>query len=424
MASCRACGAGIGRQFRFCSQCGVAAGVELDLLDLAPPAHDEATVSYGRPGRFWAAVGGGTLAVLAGLWALSSVGGASSGAGGTADAGHHRPTTTARAATPPTTDAGPTAPSAAEGASTTTAAEPGAATSVIAGGGPLLGEPVGLSLLVGGEQRLRRVDLDTGVVTTYERPGVPLFATGGFVLIQGSGGLVRAAPLADPDAETPSLWSQFSPALPRPGPNPGEVWLPDASGETLVWRLVDAGSRDALSEIDTGTGAWWDQPELILDPVVVGSTTGEVFERSNESFERVADGELIAVGRTLVLVRRCENPGSCSLHWLDRASWRETADPVPDIAAGQVLTATISDDGRLLVYATANESYLFDVSRGQEVAQVAYWPGSLSVSPDGRWAALVHTAGRIALYDVERGEVTEAPVSLSSDSQVIIVPSS
>ncbi len=422
MASCRACGAGIGRQFRFCSQCGVAAGVELDLLDLAPPAHDEAIVSYGRPGRFWAAVGGGTLAVLAGLWALSSVGGGG-GAGDTADAGHHRPATTARATTPPTTDAGPTAPSAAEGASTTTAAETDAATSVIAGGGPLLGEPVGLSLLIGGEQRLRRVDLDTGVVTTYERPGVPLFATGGLVLIQGSGGLVRAVPLADPDAETPSLWSQFSPALPRPGMNPGEVWLPDASGETLVWRLVDAGSRDVLSEVDSGTAAWWSQPESILDPEVVGSTTGEVFERVDESYERVADGELIAVGRTRVLVRRCENPGSCTLHWLDRASWRETADPVPEVAARQVTGASISDDGRLLVYATASESHLFDVSRGQGVAEVASWPGSLSVSPDGRWAALVHIAGRIALYDVERGEVTEAPVSLASDSQVIIVPS-
>lgn len=420
MASCRACGAGIGRQFRFCSQCGVAAGVELDLLDLAPPAHDEATVSYGRPGRFWAAVGGGALAVLAGLWALSSLGGGG-GAGDTADAGH-RPTTTDRAASPPTTDTGPTAPSAAEGAATTTAAEAGTSTTVIAGGGPLLGEPVGLSLLIGSEQRLRRVDLDTGVVTTYERSGIPLFATGGFVLIQGSGGLVRAAPLADPDAETPSLWSPFSPALPRPGPKPGEVWLPDASGQTLVWRLVDAGSRDVISEIDTGSADWWSQPESILDPVVVGST-GEVFVRVDESFERVADGELIAVGRTRVLVRRCENPASCTLHWLDRASWRETADPVPDVAARQVSTASISDDGRLLVYATAAESYLFDVSRGQEVAQVASWPGSLPVSADGRWAALVHVAGRIALYDVERGTVTEAPVSLSNAAQVIIVPS-
>ncbi len=423
MASCRACGAAIGRQFRFCSQCGTAVGVVLDLLDLAPPIRDEVTVAYGRPGRFWAAVGGGLLAVLLGLWALSSVGGG--GGPATADGGfsRDRPTTTATTAPPSTTDAGPTAPSAAEGAATTTAAEAGASTTVIAGGGPLLGEPVGLSLLMGSEQRLRRVDLDTGVVTTYERPGVPLFATGGFALIQGSGGLVRAAPLADLDAETPSLWSPFSPALPRPGPNPGEVWLPDASGETLVWRLVDAGSRDVLSEVDSGTGSWWSQPESILDPMVVGSTTGEVFERVDESFEPVADGELIAVGRTRVLVRRCENPGSCTLHWLDRANWREKADPLPDVAARQVSTASISDDGRLLVYATANESYLFDVSRGQEVAQVATWPGTMSVSPDGRWAALVHIAGRIALYDVERGEVIEAPVSISTAAQVIIVPS-
>jgi len=401
-------------------------GEELDLLDLAPPAHDEATVTYGRSGRFWAAVAGSLLAVMLGLWALSSVGG---GGGGDDDAGgSDRPTTTkvtARAATSPTTDASePTGPTEPSGPGTTPSTSPGAAsTSVLVGGGPLLGQPVGFSLLIGSQERLRRLDLDSGVVTGYERAGLPLFVTGDVVLVQGPSGLTRALPLADLDADVPSLWSPYSPVMPRPGPEPGQAWLPDATGSTLVWRLVDARSRDVLRELDSGVAAWWDQAEAVLDPQVIGSSTGDVFERDGDAFRRVTEGELVTVGRTVVLVRRCSDPRSCTLHWIDRATWREVPAPVPDGRAQQLSTASVSDDGRLLLYATASESYLFDVSRGREVMQVGMWPGTLSVSPDGRWAVVVHVAGRIGLYDLDRGETVELPVSTSGDGQVVIAPS-
>lgn len=426
MASCRACGAGVGRQFRFCSQCGTAVGVELDLLDLAPPAHDQAIVTYGRPGRFWAAVAGGVVAVLLGLWVLSSIGGGSSGAA-TDDATGARPTTTraaARAATPSLSDAVATTrsdPPTSDGATTTTA---GAAvsTSVVAGGGPLLSEPVGLSLVIGSEERLRRLDLDTGVVTGYERAGTPLLATGGWVLIQNENSLARAVPVTDLGAQVASVWSQYSSGLPRPGPAPGQIWLPDADGRTLRWRLVDAASREVVEELDSGVAAWWQQPESVVDPMVVGSTTGQVFERDGAAFRPVAKGELVAVGRASVLVRRCIDPRSCTLHWVDRSTWRDTGGAVPDNRAGELTSASVSDDGRLLLYSTASESFLFDVSRGQEVMQVATWPGVLSASPDGRWAVAVHTAGRIGLYDVDRGETTEVPVSSSSNGGVVIVP--
>lgn len=432
MASCRACGAGVGRQFRFCSQCGSAVGVELDLLDLAPPAHDEATVTYGRSGRFWAAVGGGVLAVLLGLWILSSIGGGDGGRGAGADDPSGRPTTTraaARTATTSPTD-GATATTAASGpassdggGATTTASTRAPSTSVLAGGGPLPGQPLGLSLIIGSEERLRRLDLDTGVVTGYERAGTPLVVSGGWVLIQEDNGLARAVPVSDLDAEVASVWSQYSTGLPRPGPLPGQIWLPDANGRTLVWRLVDAGSRETVQELDSGAAAWWQQPESVLDPMVVGSTTGQVFERDGDTFRPVATGELVAVGRTAVLVRRCTDPRTCTLHWIDRSTWRDTTAPVPADRAGEVTTASVSDDGRLLLYSTASQSFLFDVSRGQEVMQVAVWPGVLSVSPDGRWAVAVHTAGRIALYDVDRGETTEVGLSSASTGQVVIVPS-
>ena len=421
MASCRACGAGVGRQFRFCSQCGSAVGVELDLLDLAPPAHDEASVTYGRPGRFWVAVVGGVVAVLLGLWALSSIGGGDARGGAGDEAAARRPTTTvgARAATT-TSPASESPPS--DGA-TTTATTGAPATNVLAGGGPFQSEPLGLSLIIGSEERLRRLDLDTGVVTTYERVGTPLVVSGGWVLIQGGNGLARALPVSDLDAEVASVWSQSSTGLPLPGPVPGQIWLPDADGPTLTWRLVDPSTRKTVQELDSGVAAWWQQPESVLDPMVVGSTTGQVFERDGETFRPVAMGELVGVGRTVVLVRRCTDPRSCTLHWIDRSTWRDTTAPVPADRAGEVTAASVSDDGRLLLYSTASESFLYDVSRGREVAQVAAWPGGvLSVSPDGRWAVVVHTAGRIALYDVERGETTEVGVSSSSQGQVVIVP--
>ena len=238
MASCRACGAALGRQFRFCSQCGTAAGVELDLLDLAPPAHQEDTVQFGRPGRFWAAVAGGVVAVALGLRLLSGLGGGGDD-GADAAADRDRPTTTERASASTTASAEPTAPSGAEaGQSTTTGGatiDDGTATSVVGGGGPLLGQGVGLSLIVGTDQRLRRIDLDTGVVTSYDKVAIPLLVTGDQVLLQSSGGAgtVRSAPVDDLDADTPPLWSQESPAMPVPGPEPGQVWLPGVEGNAL-----------------------------------------------------------------------------------------------------------------------------------------------------------------------------------------------
>lgn len=429
MASCRACGAGVGRQFRFCSQCGSAVGVELDLLDLAPPAHDEATVTYGRPGRFWVAVGGSVVAFMLGLWALSSIGGGDGGAG-TDDAGGGRPTTTrmtARAATATSPTDGAAATTATDGAAATTTSTRTPSTSVLAGGGPLPGQPLGLSLIIGSEERLRRLDLDTGVVTTYERAGLPLFATGDVVLVQGSGSMVRALPLAELDADVSPLWAPYSPAVPRPGPKPGQIWLPDVSDESLSWRLVDAGGRDVIRELDGDGVPWWMPGVMTADPLVVGSSTGEVFERDVEGggLRRVADGELVSVGRSLVLVRRCADPTACTLHWLDRASWREVERPLPDVDARTVSEAYISDDGRLLQYGTAmTGTFLFDVGRGAPVAEVSTWPDNLAVSPDGRWVAMVHVAGRVAIYDVERGELNEIPVSVSASgaSRLVIVP--
>lgn len=427
MASCRACGAGVGRQFRFCSQCGAAVGVELDLFDLAPPAHDEAIVTYGRPGRFWAAVAGGLAAVVLGLWALSSVGGGGDSADDVTGAG--RPTTTrvtARAGTSPriTEPTEPSSPSAAEGTTTatTSTAASGVPTSHVGSGGPLLGEPVGFSLLFGTSDRLRRIDLDSGVVTTYNRGGLPLFMSGDWVLLQSENGTVRAERVADLGGErVPPLWSPSSPGMPLPGPEPNQVWLPEATSRSLVWKLLDLGSRETVLEIDSGASPTWQDQGSTLDPLVVGLRTGEIFEHDGRAYRSVAAGDLVAVGRTVVLVRRCTGPGSCSLVWLDRSTWREAAGAVPAVEPRRVVSASISDDGRLLLYATDSGSKLFDVTRGTEVADVGSWPPNLAVSPDGRWASVL-VAGRPSVYDVARGEMTTIAVSTSDAGQVVSVP--
>ena len=184
---------------------------------------------------------------------------------------------------------------------------------------------------------------------------------------------------------------------------------------------MDAATREVSQEIDTGTVLWWSSNGYSIDPIVVGSSTGEVFERHGDGFQLVTQGELVAVGRSTVLVRRCADPRSCSLHWIDRATWREVERPLPEINVQELTAASVSDDGRLLLYATAtSSSVLFDVSRGNPVTETETWPDNLAVSADGRWVAVLRLGGRIVVYDVEAGELTEIPVSSAGGARLVV----
>ncbi len=419
MGSCPACGAPTDGEARFCSRCGAAVGDEPVLLDHASPAVAEDIVSYGRSGRFWATVAGGALLVLLGVWALSAVGGAA----GDAAAGRQRPTTTSApvaastetTATSEATD--PTEPSVDREATTST--------SIVGGGEPLLGRPVGLSLLIGSELRLRRVDLDTGVVTTYQHPATPVLAVGDRVLLQDpSTTAVRAVTVDQLDDLTVTpIWSQDSPAMPRPGPEPGSIWLPVLDGEQrLEWRLVDLASGQMRTVVNTGSVSWWQGSVGWLDPNVVGSTDGGVFERSGDGFRRVADGELLAVSPAFAIVRVCADPDTCALRWVDRATWEEVDRPIPEVDARDVGSLAMSDDGGLLLITSLSGRELFDVTRGTALSSSASAPDNLAVSPDGRWVALTLLAGRISLYDTERGESIELPMSTTDGARMVFVP--
>lgn len=419
MGSCPACGAPTDGEARFCSRCGAAVGDEPVLLEQTSPAVAEDVVSYGRSGRFWATVAGGALLVLLGVWALSALGGAA----GDATAGRLRPTTTtapvaASTETTATSEAtDPTEPSVDQEATTST--------SMVGAGEPLLGQPVGLSLLIGSELRLRRVDLDTGVVTTYEHPATPVLAVGDRVLLQDPRTTaVRAVTVDQIDDPTVApIWSQDAPAMPRPGPEPGWVWLPGLDADqTFEWRLVDLASGQLRTVVSSGTAPWWQGNVGWIDPEVVGSTDGGVFERAGDGYRRVADGELLAVSPAFVIVRVCADPSSCALRWVDRATWQEADRPVPEVDARQVGPIVMSDDGGLLLITSASGRELFDVARRTSVSSSASLPDNLAVSPDGRWVALTLLAGRISLYDTTRGESIELPISTTDGARMVFVP--
>jgi hypothetical protein len=310
------------------------------------------------------------------------------------------------AARPPATST--TSPSRSSAEVERTAPSPATTAVEVAAGEPLLGEPVGVSVLLPDSGNLRRLDLDTGRSTTYDTSGQPLFASGEWlVLTSPAGMLARSVPIADPAAEGVVLdvgshyWQRSDV---RPGPEPGQAWML-SRGSAPVWQLVNLEDGTMLDE----------QPGAVMsvglspsDPSVATSLAGGVFAFDGQQYEKVFDGTLVAVSDDHVLAQACTQPLECELHWLDRSTWDPIERPVPDadIAWG----GWLSPGGRILGYPTAAGDEiafnLFDVEQGMPVdLAVDGYLEQPAFSPDGRLMAFITDGSAVTLYDIETGQV-------------------
>lgn len=424
MHTCRACGAIIGRQFRFCSQCGAPVGADLNLLDVGPVVREEATVSHGQSGRFWATVIGGVVAVGFGVWLVGRLGGADSAAPEpvrSTTTTEVPPSTTVPDGPTNATDPNATDPNAA-GTSTTAPADAPAPSQILGDGQPLLGQPVGLSVMIGSDASLRRVDLDTGAVYEYPIRGMPVAVSGPWLLLQEpNGGPLDAVTLNDFATPGKELTNpSYYVAATAPGPEPGQIWILEY-GDQPSWRLmrIDDGTTVARIAVDNQ-----DIPYISPEPDLTGTPGGGVFLREGDSYRRVADGQLVAASDAYILTETCTQPTQCQLHWIDRSTWQSVnrALPADQDRPGLIRPgAFLSPGGRMLGYtASPGQGRLFDVGRSRSIPSIAD-PSSMVASPDGRFVATPE-AGRVQVYDTETGAIHDLVLGLVAASRVVFVP--
>lgn len=441
---------------RFCPACGAAlAGLglagdqqagwtssdspdepELLGLEMAP-----AEPGLGRPlpgdrrwPRMWLAVPAGVLVMAVALWAVGRTG---AGLDDTGDTAPPAASTTQPAAADADADDAPAASD--EPATTETTADPASIPTYDAeAGGPVLGRPIGWSLLIGDsfQTPLERLDLDTGERVDYE--GVlagPVAALDGHLVLQDQddAGLttLRIVPLDDPTGEGIEILtsdSGFGPQWPVAPAGDGRLWLYGDTGGTTTWRLIRLQDGKRLDEVPAPS-AWQVYPVPGGGPDVATSTSGGVYRRDGTGYRLISPGRPITVHQGAVLVTSCSAPADCQLQWLDADTGEPVERPLPPAGAapGVQWAGMIDDTGRFLLgyhpTGPAGEYtfVLFDGDR-QRVIDVDLddLSGGLAASPDGRYLAAAGQRG-VTIYDADQDRwITVRRASYAGASVVFV----
>ena len=328
---------------RFCRACGAALGDGADdgvvVVSLGEPAGGVAAdrlvvVDAARPRRTRTVGGAVVLAAVATVGASVATGGDPQRAAVTSPttaAATVWTATTPTAATTTTTTATPspatttTPPPATDAPTTVPVLAPVAPAPVTVGAGPLLGEPTGLTLVVGLSGTVYRLDLDAGVATPL--PGAPRVDESGPALT--SVGLLRGGALGvtleRPGAPERGLRSpglddgSSGPPYQYIGEGPpGRLWFVSFTGATNdVWYVDvadDIADGAAFGSVDPAGVVGADG----LGGVLFGAAGGTYARRTPGASERISEGNLVAVNGPAALVAECDAALACRWRVLDR----------------------------------------------------------------------------------------------------------
>ncbi|MDH3679689.1 MAG: hypothetical protein OEV40_07035 [Acidimicrobiia bacterium] len=423
MASCRACPGPLGDADRYCSRCGAAVANDIEVFGVDQALTERARVLRTGPRPVLLLAVGGVAALVALVWVLSSA--ASDDAAATADPDRSNeagPTDESDERSVPRLGApeDETADTAESDAAvesgsleaerrdeTSTTEEDGDAKAA----GPVLGREVGWSLWYGSSNRLRKIDLDTGEITEYDIRGTPVHADGGWLVLRGSNfSSLDSVPIDDPDGREPvELAGSENTGFPLVrGEEPGTAWLLAGSFDDLRIKLVRLADGEVLSEFESTPLFFWLAGGV---PLLIATADGGIFERNGTSFQKVADGGLIAAGDDHVLISRCSSPTACRLEWLDRPSFEPIDRPVP--SGSSYFNGWLSPRGRVLAVSDWGAYELFDVERGHDVELEieVFEPTAFAVSPDERYLATAQ--GPVRIHDLDTGEVIELDIGFS-----------
>lgn len=303
--------------------------------------------------------------------------------------------------------------------------------------GPLLGEPTGLTLLLGRWDRsgLTIVDLDTGEQREIERiRGTPAGVIGTNVILQRDNGapaimdLAADEPVAEPIAAASSGgWTEVLDV------EADRIWMIEDGPSGTLYRAYDVDG-EVVDEIDpTALGI---DPYSIFglgitpDSGYLYHPGGGLYRRNGEGFERVSTGQALAVGDRVAILRRCDDELDCQLEWHDLRTGGRIGFPAPPPSAlgGRGFYRIVGGD-RWLLYIDWSDGTgeVIEIATGRTARSVGSergwfgpFPPVASVSEDGRWF-LDQVDRQLVVVDLDSGAEWALPVEVGNDLSGLFV---
>jgi hypothetical protein len=425
-ARCPGCGADLPPAASYCPRCGrstTPALRELERIDGVPavPIAHERTVSESGGGGSRRRGIATVLAILAVLGATVVL---LSGGGGSDDDTASAPTTTSRSTAntrlvyPPSTRPGETTTTTTRAPTTTSSTTTSTTVVELLGEAPapVLGEPTGgRSVYAVGDGTIRRVELDTGRITTID---VSRYGDEWYLADVRGGVLVLTNGSADYEI---ALDLGGGVQLAERPPTNGYLVVGTADSWTIqggpfgqVAELRRAGEVIATHPLRQGLEAYG----TVRDRLVVAGG-GHIYTMDpGGEIRSYAQGTVAGTNGNWVLWWSCDGEVRCRYHLgdVDDADARSVNTPedsfVPPYYFGSAggLQSVISPGGTFAVVYGGDGSRVVDLRDGRVVAQVFDGFGGWVWSPDDRWLYRFDPRGEvIAISTVDGHEVEVLP---------------
>lgn len=272
--------------------------------------------------------------------------------------------------------------------------------------------PTGYDLVMGGGSPLLRLGLDSGTIERYEERATPLAVTGEYLLIESDGWMT--VPLDDLGAEPFDLAPPGREVYPGISATTGHLWLLPSSGSSALAQRVDPGSGAVLEEREISSESSGHIPgpysSVSGSPDYMSPLTGGVYRFGDDGYKRVLDGRILVRGVRLALIETCDDRLRCSEAWFDLDTELRVDHPTPPDADGY--RGILGSDRWLVQAHGPNWEYeLIEIGTGRIVDQMSGRREPLSISPDGRLAA-VNDGDSLVVVDLDTGERVEFPRAL------------
>ncbi len=285
---------------------------------------------------------------------------------------------------------------------------------------PIVGEETGLMLAISkqGQPGLQVLDLDSGeVIDLGRRRSRPIGVLDQWLIVLNeSDGSTLGIDLDNPEAEPVEIGGGFDEYLEVVEVAEDRLWTMVEGSDGLTLRAIDIDGR-TLEEIAFplnsrfGSGPWsMVRPsELLYDPA------GGLYRRTGSgdeaSYELVAEGQVLAAGERVAVIRQCDDEFECRLRWYDIRTSGVIGFPSLPPAAGEGFYQLVGGD-RWLVHVDwrTGRGQLIEVATARVARELepvnffGFGPSGVPVTSDGRWLAEV-TDGKVVIVDLDSGDV-------------------
>lgn len=267
---------------------------------------------------------------------------------------------------------------------------------------PVLEEPVGLTLFLGGDTPLTALDLDSGQVTRYGVTAHPVLVTGeDLVLYEEDAGIVGWVPLRDPGQQALS-WKRGRVAE---GSEPGLLWVldpevdePHPAGSEVGfgrWELFETASNRRVLRMP---GDLYPDIERFIEatPMVGGpieafrpgpwfSTRRDgVYRAIEDGYTRVAGGRVLVVDDDAFLIEQCTVDGFCDLAWVGVETGELVDRVLPEVRPR--VARLMAGGAWLHSVGWAGTSELLELATGRRIEH-DWLANRPTISPQGNWLA-------------------------------------